>query len=229
VKLKQAALAGLVILSMSLPTYAEENKPAELIGDTIEYVSKTGVITATGNVRMMQDGAVATGAAATYDTKKKTGEITGGVVFDKEDLHMTAEALRAVSENHLTAVGDVVLTKADSTAYGSVIDYYSDADKAVMPNGGRLVSPDATITADYMESFVKEDRAVANGSVHIVSDTKNIDATGDNCEYFGSKETQGKAILTGNAVVVQDGNTIRGNRITILLDDSKNVQAKNAE
>lgn len=228
--LKKALLITAACMAAALPVYAADgDKPVELNGDTIEYASSSGVITATGNVRVIQDGAIMTGAAAVYNTKSSVGEVTGGVVLDKEDLHMTADTVKSLSETHISAQGSVVLTKADSTVYGSQIDYHSDREMAILPNGGRVVNPDAEITADYMESFVKEDRTVGRGNVHIVSSTRNLDAVGDNCEYFGGRDKQGKVILTGNAVVVQDGNTMRGNKMTLLMDEQKNVQTKPAE
>ncbi len=228
-RIKQAIVAMIVCLSAVVPVCAAADQPVELVGDVIEYASKSGVITATGNVRVTQDGAVVTGTAATYNTKQKTGEITGGVTADKGDMHMTAAVVKALSGTQLTALGDVVMTKADSAIYGDRVDYDSEREVAVLPVGGRVVHPDATITADYMESFIKENRTIGNGNVHIVSQTRNIDAVSDNCEYLSAKGEQNKVILTGNAVVVQDGNTLRGNKMTLLLDDAKNVQTQPAQ
>lgn len=227
--LKKALLGTAFCLAATLPVYAAADKPVELSGDTIEYGSAAGIIKATGNVRLVQDGAVLTGAAAVYNTKNYVGEVTGGVVLDKEDLHMTAAVVKAHSQTQLSAEGNVVLTKADSTVYGPKLTYDSAAETAVLPDGGRIVNPDADITADYLESFIEEERTVGRGNVHIVSGTRNMDAVSDACEYFGGKGQQGKVVLTGNAVVVQDGNRLSGNRLTLLLDEQKDVQVQPTE
>ena len=51
-----------------------------------------------------------------------------------------------------------------------------------------------------------------------------MEAGGDKVEYFG--RDGGKAIMTGNAWAIQDNNTMRGNRVTVYLDDSRNLAIK---
>ena len=55
--------------------------------------------------------------------------------------------------------------------------------------------------------------------MHIVSDARKLDAVSDHAVYYGSKEQQGKTILTGNARAVQDGNVLTGNTLTLYMDN----------
>ena len=101
---------------------------------------------------------------------------------------------------------------------GPKIDYYTDKEYAIVPGGARLTTTDGVITANQIEAFMKEERAVAEGNVHIVSDTRKLDAVSDHAVYYG-KKGDGKAILTGNARAVQDGNVLTGNVLTIYMDE----------
>ncbi len=62
-----------LLLSCSGVTHLEaaQNKPIELAADSIEYDSVNGLMTAQGNVRMVQDNSVITGAHAEYNTNTK--------------------------------------------------------------------------------------------------------------------------------------------------------------
>ena len=78
--------------------------------------------------------------------------------------------------------------------------------------------PENVMTANQIESYFLEDRAVATGNVHIVSPPRKLDAVSDNAVYYGSKDKEGKTVLTGNVRTVQDGNILTGNLMTLYLD-----------
>ena len=44
-----------------------------------------------------------------------------------------------------------------------------------------------------------------------------MEAGGDKADYFGKEN--GKLILTGNAWAIQENNTVRGNRLTVYMED----------
>lgn len=219
--LKQGIVAVMTVLLLSgavLRIEAAQQKPVEMEADTIEYNSTTGLMEASGGVKFVQDNAVMTGQRAEYNTKTKEGYITGGVHVVKDTATLTAPEVRSYGDNHLVASGgNVVLTKEDSRLTGDSLDYYSDRDYAVVPTGGTLTMPDGTMTADYMEAFIKENRAVGQGNVHIVSDVRKLDATADHAVYYGGED--GKAVLTGNARAVQEGNVLTGSTLTITMGD----------
>lgn len=213
-------LAALITFGAAATLQAEQNKPIELAAQTIEYNSATGVMVAQGGVRMVQDNAVLTGTSAEYNTKTKEAYVTGGVKMVKDDATLTSSEVRSYDNNHIIATGNAVLVKGENTLTGTQIDYYSDREYAIIPGAARLTMPDGFMTADQIEAFIAEDKAVGSGNVHIVSDTRKLDAVADNATYYGTKGGgQGKAILTGNARAVQDGNVLTGETLTIRMDD----------
>lgn len=211
---------GLVLsLSVISYSYAASNKPVELAADTIEYDSVKGVMVAQGNVRMVQENAVMTGTNAEYNSKTKEAHVYGGVKVVQEDATLLAQEVKSYDNNHLIAIGSPILTKGSSRLDGPQIDYYSDRQYAVVNGWARLETEDSTLTANQIESFFSEDRAVAQGNVHIVSDARKLDAVADHAVYYGSKEQQGKTVLTGNARAVQEGNVLTGNTLTLYMDN----------
>lgn len=204
---------------------AATGSPVELTADTIEYDSVQGIMTAQGGVRMVQDSGVLTGAAAEYNTKTKEAVVTGNVQATKDDAVLTAPRVRSYEDNHLIADGGATLVKGQNTLIGPQIDYYADKQYALVNNDAHLQMPDGIMTADRLEAFMAEDRAVGQGHVHIVSETRKLDATSEQAVYYGIKGAQsnqagqGKIVLTGNPRAVQDGNVLTGNSMTIYLDD----------
>ena len=199
--------------------YAAENKPVDVAADTVEYNSKSGQITAKGNVVMLQDGARITGAEAQYNAKTQEAVITGGVVADKEDMHMTADNVRTAGKDHMIASGSVVATKADKTLTGPVVEYFADRQYMLVPSSAKVVMKDGVFTSDKMEAYLNEDHLIGTGNVHIVSAPRNLEAFGDQADYYGKED--GKVILTGNAVATQDNNTLKSNRLTLYLADGQ--------
>jgi len=221
-RLLVVALVCLTLFFINGNSFAASGGSIELIGDVIEYDSVRGIMTAQGNVQLTQDGAVMTGANAQYNTKSKEALITGGVHYSNEDISLTAGQVRSFQDNHLIAEGDAVLTKGQNTLHGPQIDYYSDRQYALVNSGARLDMPDGSMTAAQLEAFIAEDRAVGTGNVHIVSGVRNLDATAQQAVFYGIKGTQdapGKIVLTGSPRVVQDGNVLTGNTMTIYLDE----------
>lgn len=219
-KMQLALLTTAVCFILTGTLYAAaDSKPVELNANTVEYDTQTGLITATGSVKMIQDGAVLTGASAQYNSKTQEGFVTGGVVADKEDMHMTAAMIKTSGSNHMIATGNVVAVKADKTLTGPQIDYYLDTSYAVIESNARVTMNDGTFTSDRMEAYLNENRLIGTGNVHIVSPPRNLDAVGEQATYYGKDD--GKVILTGNAVATQNNNTLRSNKLTIYLAGGK--------
>lgn len=196
-------------------------QPAQLEGDVITYVSKTGIMTATGGVKLTQGNAVMTGNSGEYNTKTQEAIVTGNVKAVKEGSTLTANEVRAYEGmNHLIALGNALLVHKDGTAAGPRMDYFHAKQYAKITGGARLTNKDAVITSAVAEAFFKEDRATADGNVHIVSETRKLDAVSDHAVYYGINGKNGKAELTGNVRAVQDGNVLTGNHVILYLDDS---------
>lgn len=210
-----------ILLSLSAATvlYAQTSGSVELAADTIEYDSVQGVLTAQGAVKLVRDGAVLTGASALYNTKSKEAVVTGDVKVVRDDTTLTAAEVRSYNDNYLVASGGALLVKGENTLAGPKLEHWTDRQYSLVNGGARLTMPDGVMTADKLEAFHAEDKAVGTGNVHIVSDTRSLDATSDLATYYGAKTGQGKVVLSGNARAVQEGNILTGNTLTVYLDD----------
>lgn len=210
-----------LLLSCGAVTHLEaaQNKPIELAADSIQYDSVNGIMTAKGSVRMVQENAVMTGDTAEYNTKSKEAHVAGSVQVVKDDATLVAQDVRSYENTHLIATGAPVLTKGENKLTGPKIDYYSDKQYAIVVGGATLTMPENNMTANQIESYFAEDRAVAEGSVHIVSPARKLDAVSDHAVYYGSKDKQGKTVLTGNVRTVQEDNVLTGNTMTVYLDN----------
>jgi lipopolysaccharide export system protein LptA len=218
-KLTTFALSILLIFGLATVIYAAASKPVELSADTIEYDSVQGIMTAQGSVKLIRDKAVLTGISAKYNVKTKEAVITGGVRVVREDSTLTANEVTSYNDNYLVAVGQAVLVKGDSTVAGPKIEHWVDKQYSLVNDGAKLTMTDGVMIADKLEFFHKDSRAVGTGHVHIVSDTRHLDATAEQATYFGAKTDKHSVVLSGNARAVQDGNVLTGKTMTIYLDD----------
>ena len=195
--------------------------PTQLDGDVITYISKTGIMTAQGGVKLTQGTAVLTGDIGEYNTKTKDAVVTGNVKVVKEGSTLTAAEVRAYDEmKRLVATGNALLVHKDGTAAGPYMEYLPDKKYAKITGGSRLTNKDAVVTSAVAEAFFQEDRATADGDVHIVSAARKLDAVSDHAVYYGINGKNGKADLIGNVRAVQDGNVLTGNHVVIYMDDS---------
>ena len=220
---KIIAIIGCVMLVASGLQAAPEKEavPTQLDGDVITYVSKTGVMTARGGVKLTQGAAVLTGDLGEYNTKTKEAVVTGNVKVVKEGSTLTAAEVRSYDEmKRLTASGNALLVHKDGTAAGPYMEYLPEKQYAKITGGSRLTNKDAVVTSAVAEAFFQEDRATADGNVHIVSAARKLDAVSDHAVYYGINGKNGKADLTGNVRAVQDGNVLTGNHVVLYLDDS---------
>ena len=217
------AIIGCVMFAASGLQAAPEKEavPTQLDGDVITYVSKTGVMTARGGVKLTQGAAVLTGDIGEYNTKTKEAVVTGNVKVVKDGSTLTAAEVRSYDEmKRLVASGSALLVHKDGTAAGPYMEYLPDKQYAKITGGSRLTNKDAVVTSAVAEAFFQEDRATADGNVHIVSAARKLDAVSDHAVYYGINGKNGKADLTGNVRAVQDGNVLTGNHVVLYLDDS---------
>lgn len=223
-----ASFAAALCLTLSLgdpSKAAADKKPVEIEADVIDYNTTTGIMTAQGNVKLTQDGAVMTGSQGEYDTKKQEAYIYGGVTIAREGATLTASEVRSYeNNNHLIAAGNAVLTKDANRATGPKMDYYVDKNYVVLPEAGRVTTADGTMTADYMFAYLNDNRMEGKGNVHLVSEAQSLDATADEAVYYGGQNGQGKAVLSGNARALQNGNLLTGSTLTIV--DGKAMSAE---
>lgn len=80
-------LAGL--LSVSTACWAASS----ISGDQVQYDFKSGQAAAVGNVKIRHDDGTASAEEADYNTKTGEGKLTGSVVADQKDAHLTSSEL----------------------------------------------------------------------------------------------------------------------------------------
>ena len=210
----------------------EANIPSEVNADSVDYDMNTGVVTATGNVLLKRGTDRATGERAMYNVNTKAAYLFGNVIVVREDLRVTCDSVHNDGNGHMQADGNVYAVQkiAPNAKYpngdtrtfkGEHVDYYPDDKKhVIIPTGGIVTSNDGTFTANFMEGWFDEEYYYGTGNVHVVSPPKELEGGGDRIDYYAKEN--GKAVLTGNAWVIQKNNTMRGNRLTVYLADEQN-------
>lgn len=222
-----AALAAAFMLlgssALYVPAFAAQGSGFNVKADEIEYDMTSGNGTAKGNVVILHDGGKATAAAAEFNSKTMSGKLTGGVVADKDDAHITCATFVMHNEDFVSAVGEASVTKEDKTLTAEQIDYHSDAEYAeTIGYWGQLTSTDGSVlTAAQITYNGKTGLAEATGNVDIVSPPRNLTAKADKAIYDTNND--GKVELIGNATATQDGNTVSGNRL--IMNNAGNAAA----
>ncbi len=222
-----AALAAAFMLlgssALYVPAFAAQGSGFNVKADEIEYDMTSGNGTAKGNVVILHDGGKATAAAAEFNSKTMSGKLTGGVVADKDDAHITCVTFVMHNEDFVSAVGEASVTKEDKTLTAEQIDYHSDTEYAeTIGSWGQLTSTDGSVlTAAQITYNGKTGLAEATGNVDIVSPPRNLTAKADKAIYDTNND--GKVELIGNATATQDGNTVSGNRL--IMNNAGNAAA----
>lgn len=222
-----AALAAAFMLlgssALYVPAFAAQGSGFNVKADEIEYDMTSGNGTAKGNVVILHDGGKATAAAAEFNSKTMSGKLTGGVVADKDDAHITCATFVMHNEDFVSAVGEASVTKEDKTLRADQIDYHSDVEYAeTIGSWGQLTSTDGSVlTAAQITYNGKTGLAEATGNVDIVSPPRNLTAKADKAIYDTNND--GKVELIGNATATQDGNTVSGN--CLIMNNAGNAAA----
>ena len=223
-----ALLVSSTMLVYAAPNFKDDGVRSELNADEVEYNMETGVINATGNVILKHGMSIATGLNAMYNVNTEAAYLNGNVIVVHDNLRMTCNSLNSDGYGHMQADGNVhaeqkIAPTADlpqgdlRTFTGEHVDYYpDDKQHIVIPTGGVISSTqEGTFTADHMEGWLDDQYYIGTGNAHIVSKPRNLEAGGDRVDYYANDN--GKAILSGNAWVIQDNNSLKGNRLTVYL------------
>lgn len=226
IKSVTALAAAFMLLGSSalyVPAFAAQGSGFNVKADEIEYDMTSGNGTAKGNVVILHDGGKATAAAAEFNSKTMSGKLTGGVVADKDDAHITCATFVMHNEDFVSAVGEASVTKEDKTLMADQIDYHRDVEYAeTIGSWGQLTSTDGSVlTAAQITYNGKTGLAEATGNVDIVSPPRNLTAKADKAIYDTNND--GKVELIGNATATQDGNTVSGNRL--IMNNAGNAAA----
>ena len=94
---------------------------------------------------------------------------------------------------------------------------------AQTPAPAQSTSRAVTLLADVQEAHAPTGIVTATGHVQIFYPLRGITATANQAQYFSRER---RMVLTGNVVIVQTGgNSIRGERVTYLLDEERFIAA----
>lgn len=213
-KLILAAVTALMSLGLTTGVLAApENFSVQ--ADELEYNLQTGDGEAKGHVVLKQDGGVATANYAKFNSKAKTGTLTGNVVADREDAHIVCNEFIAHNENDLSAVGGAVITKEGKSLSSDRIDYYKARQFAeTIGSWARLTDVDGSVlNAAKIDYDMAKGVANAYGGVDIKSDARNLTASADSAVY--KTDNSGYVELIGNATATQNGNKVSGDKLRL--------------
>ena len=189
----------------------------------IEYDMESGDGTTTGKTTIKHDGGTAVGQkGSTFNSKNRTGHLYGGVVADKGDEHLRSQELFMYTDKYVSAVGDAVVIKGNRRLEAPRVDYHDDTEFAETLGGtARLSEADGSwLKAGKITYDMKAGLANATGGVSLESKPRKLTGTGDTAIY-NTNET-GYIELIGNAMAVQDGNTVTGDKLRITnVSDNK--------
>ena len=168
------------------------------------------------NICGQRDGGKATAEYATFNSKTKAGTLSGKVIANKEDMHITCEKFIIIDPDHFAATGKAHLTKAGRTVSADRIDYSKPEDFAETSGGSaKLIDNDGSVlTCGKLDYNHKTGIANAYGNVNIKSSARHLTASGEKAIY---RAGEGGAIdLYGGekpATATQDGNTVSGAKL----------------
>jgi lipopolysaccharide export system protein LptA len=173
--------------------------------------AKTGVITAQSNVRLGYAARKIRAKAdlAQYYTKQKKVILTGNVVVDRD-----GDGIQGESITYLIDEGKFIITpKANQQIRSSYLVRDDDGQKI----GAAIIQSNAQ-TANTKTQIV-----TAQGSVRISYAARKLQGRANQLEY---NIKQKQITLSGNVLIVQDGNSLQGDVITYAIDTGKFI-AKN--
>ncbi|MGL4497915.1 MAG: LptA/OstA family protein, partial [Planktothrix sp.] len=92
------------------------------------------------------------------------------------------------------------------------------ASYAQVPPAKNAVGRAMTVRSDIQEADAQTGIVTARGNVQINYPARSIQATAAQAQYFSRER---RIILSGNVFVLQEGNTIRGETVTYLIDEGR--------
>ena len=106
-KMTIVMMIGIFFMVGMLGTACAQGSNFSVKADTIEYDMQSGDGMAKGNVVLKQDGGTATAANAEFNSKTKSGRLTGGVVADRDDSHVVCYTFVMHNEDYSSAIGEI--------------------------------------------------------------------------------------------------------------------------
>ncbi len=213
-KYMAALAAGILTCGLAVSAWAAPGK-FTIQADELDYDMKSGVAVGKGHVVIIQEDGKATADNATYNSKTKSGSLTGNVVADRGDQHITCNTFNMENDKIFSAVGDAKLSKEGKTLHAPRVDYNKVTEYAeTIGNWATLTDADgSTVSAVKIIYDGKLGLATATGGVTVTSDARKLNASADKAIYDTKKD--GYVELIGNASATQDGNTVKGDKLRL--------------
>lgn len=216
---------GLAVISammmLSVTAWAANEGPLTISADTLSYDGNTGRAEASGNVVITQQDKTMTGANGWYNTKTREASLEGGVSMIGDNMSMSAQSVHSVNDNQFSAEGDVHLQRDDRQIFGDSVEYNSDTEYGKVVGNAKLIAEGTTLTGNQVEGWLKEIRAVAQGSVTFNNPDKNVSGSADRATYTQTpNQNDGVVLLTGSAHAVQNGNVLNAPELKLYLKDN---------
>jgi lipopolysaccharide export system protein LptA len=187
------------------PVQAQQPNPQGLSiqADTQEANSKTEVVTARGNVQLNYPSRKVQARAnlAQYYIKQKRILLTGNVLIIQDGNRLEGEnVIYLIEEGKFIAN-----PKVKQQVYSNYI---------LAEQGGKGLS----IYSNTQEANTKTEVAIARGNVRLSYPDKKLQARANIAQY---NIKQKQIILSGNVLVVQEGNSLQGDTITYLIEEGR--------
>ena len=199
-KMTIVMMIGIFFMVGMLGTACAQGSNFSVKADTIEYDMQSGDGMAKGNVVLKQDGGTATAANAEFNSKTKSGRLTGGVVADRDDSHVVCYTFVMHNEDYSSAIGDARLTKGDKTLASERVDYYKNREYAeTVGSWARLSMADGSILDAVKITYDgKVGVANATGGVAISSPPRDLTASADTAVYETNNIVEGNRLRLNN-------------------------------
>lgn len=187
------------------PVQAQQPNPQGLSiqADTQEANSKTEVVTARGNVQLNYPSRKVQARAnlAQYYIKQKRILLTGNVLIVQDG-------------NTLEGENVIYLIEEGKFIANPKVKQQIRSNYILAEQGGKGL----TIYSNTQEANTKTEVAIARGNVRLSYPDRKLQARANVAQY-NIKEKQ--IILSGNVLVVQDGNSLQGDTITYLIEEGR--------
>lgn len=183
-----------------------------------ELDDRTGLLTLRGNPVTVRRGAMTLRAPSmVYDTRQRILRASGGVVYRDAALTMDAgEVTVWVEEDRLVAAGGVTASQGQGVEALRVraerLEVFGRDRRAVAVGSVEVVSSEGTMNGDRVEVAFARDELTAEGNARILRE----DIEGRAPRLLVQRR-EGLAVLSGGAVVRQGENEARAETITVDL------------
>ncbi|MEL6224292.1 MAG: LptA/OstA family protein [Cyanobacteria bacterium J06627_8] len=106
-----------------------------------------------------------------------------------------------------------LITFIVTTTICTLVPFFSASAEEAQRSGQPL-----TLLSDIQEANAVTGVVTARGNVQIFYPAQNMQATSAQAQYYSR---EGRIVLTGDVFVLQDGNSLQGERITYLIEEGR--------